>query len=118
MMHFSTRTGLERVGIVGPALELLLGWSAGSGCCAPLQKQVTKRIGKGSPVAAPMPKSVLPCIKNRLTALGGKCSTYLTPMGWPDIYSRCFSQLDGDKDSLSLNGGFYVLITVKLIRDN
>ena len=39
-------------------------------------------------------------------------------MGWPGIYSICFSQLDGDKDSLSLDGGFSVLITVRLIRDN
>ena len=31
MMHFSTGTGLERVGIAGPELELSLGRSAGSG---------------------------------------------------------------------------------------
>ena len=43
---------------------------------------------------------------------------YLTSMGWPDIYSKCFSQFDGDKDSLSLDDGFFVLIAVKLIRDN
>ena len=36
-----------------------LGWSAAFGCRAPLQKQETKRIGGGSPVATPMPKSVL-----------------------------------------------------------
>ena len=44
-----------------------LGWSvldllcrsAGSGRWTPLQKQETKRIGEGSPVAALMPKSVL-----------------------------------------------------------
>ena len=36
-----------------------LGRSANSGCRAPLQKQETKRIGGGSPVASPMPKSVL-----------------------------------------------------------
>ena len=42
MMSFSTGTGLERIGIVGPELEMSLGRSAGSGCCAPLQKQVTK----------------------------------------------------------------------------
>ena len=40
------------------ALELL-GRSAGSRCQAPLQKQETKRIGGGLPVASPMPKSVL-----------------------------------------------------------
>ena len=39
-------------------------------------------------------------------------------MGWPGIYSICFSQLDGDKDSLLLDGGFSFLITVRLIRDN
>ena len=33
--------------------------STDSGCWAPLQKQETKRIDGGSPVASPMPKSVL-----------------------------------------------------------
>ena len=61
MMHFSTRTELECVGIAGPELELSLGRFAGSGRWTPLQKQERKRIGKGSPVAAPMPKSVLSC---------------------------------------------------------
>ena len=37
----------------------LLDWSNVSGRWAPLQKQETKRIGGGSPVASPMPKSVL-----------------------------------------------------------
>ena len=60
MMPFSTRTGLERVGIAGPELELSLGRSAGFGSWTPLQKQETKRIDRGSPVAAPMPKSVIP----------------------------------------------------------
>ena len=39
-------------------------------------------------------------------------------MGWPDIYSICFSQLDDDKDSLLLDGGFSFLIAVRLIRDS
>ena len=43
---------------------------------------------------------------------------YLSPVGWPGIYSICFSQLGDDKDSLSLDGGFSVLIAVRLIRDN
>ena len=60
MMPFSTRTGLERVGIAGPELELSLGRFAGFGSWTPLQKQETKRIDGDSPVAAPMPKSVLP----------------------------------------------------------
>ena len=61
MMHFSTGTGLERVGIAGPELELSLGRSAGSGRWTPLQKQETKRIDGGSPVALPMPMSFLSC---------------------------------------------------------
>ena len=63
MMPFSTGTGLERVGIAGPELELPLGRSAGSGRWTHLQKQETKRIGEGSPVAATMSKSVLSCGK-------------------------------------------------------
>ena len=39
-------------------------------------------------------------------------------MGWLGIYSICFSQLDGDKDSLLLDEGFSFLIAVILIRDN
>ena len=60
MMLFLTGTGLEHVGIVGPELELSLNRSAGTGRWTPLQKQETKKIGGGSPVAAPMPKSILP----------------------------------------------------------
>ena len=37
----------------------LLGQSAVSGRRDPLQKQETKRISGGSPVASPMPKSLL-----------------------------------------------------------
>ena len=36
-------------------------------------------------------------------------SAYLSLMGWLDIYSICFSQLDGDKDSFSLNEDFLSL---------
>ena len=45
-------------------------------------------------------------------------SAYLSPMGWPGIYSICFSQFDGDKDSLLLDGRFSFHIVVRLIRDN
>ena len=45
-------------------------------------------------------------------------SAYLSPMGWPGIYSICFSQLEGDKDSLSLDEGFSILIAIRLIWDN
>ena len=46
---------------LGSSVMDLLGRSTGSGRWTPLQKQETKRIGGGSPVAAPMPKSVLSC---------------------------------------------------------
>ena len=39
-------------------------------------------------------------------------------MGWPGIYSICFSQLDGDKDSFPLAGVFFVFIAIGLLRDN
>ena len=45
-------------------------------------------------------------------------SAYLSPIGCPGIYSICFSQLDGDKDSLLLDDGFSFLIAVRFIRDN
>ena len=47
MMFFSTETGLERVGIVGPELELPLGRFGGSGRSTPLQKQETKGDRRG-----------------------------------------------------------------------
>ena len=53
-----------------------------------------------------------------MDCLEGECVAYLSPMGWPDIYNICFSQLDGDKDSLLLDGGFSFLIAVRLIRNN
>ena len=77
MMLFSTGTGLERVGVVGPdpsfrligdagywivgaGVGLLLRcWTVDSGCGTYLQKQGKKRgSARASPVAAPMPKSV------------------------------------------------------------
>ena len=47
MMPFSTRIGLERVGIAGPELDLLLGWSVGSRRRTPLQKQEKKEGSAG-----------------------------------------------------------------------
>ena len=44
---------------LGWSVLKLLGRSADSGCRAPQQKQETKRIGEGSPVAPSMPKSAL-----------------------------------------------------------
>ena len=39
-------------------------------------------------------------------------------MGWPDIYSICFSQFDDDKDSFPLAGVFSAFIAIGLLRDN
>ena len=36
--------------------------------------------------------------------------TYLSPMGWPGIYSVYYSQLEGSKDSLPLDGIFLAFI--------
>ena len=55
------------------------------------------------------------CLRNEVLVYK---SAYLSSIGWPGIYSICFSQLDGDKDSLLLDEGFSFLITVILIRDN
>ena len=51
MMFFQSELGLS--------LLELLDRSVDSGCRAPLQKQETKRIGEGSPVASSMPKLIL-----------------------------------------------------------
>ena len=90
MMPFSTGTGLERVGIVGPELGQPLGQSTSSRCYVSLQKQETRGDWRGSPVVTPMPKLVLSCGEKRLICLEGECSAYLSPMGWPGIYSICF----------------------------
>ena len=68
MMPYFNRTGLERIGVVGPKIGLLLGWSAGFGCGATdlqslnmalLCKDKKKKGSAGaSPVAAPMLKLV------------------------------------------------------------
>ena len=39
-------------------------------------------------------------------------------MGWPGIYSICFSQLDSDKDSFPLVGIFSAFIATGLLSDN
>ena len=57
-------------------------------------------------------------MREKINCLEGECSAYLSPMGWYGIYSIYFSQLDGDKDSLLLDGGFSFLIAVRLIKDN
>ena len=80
---------------------------------------------RGSAGARPLPFRCLIqffLVEENINCLGNEVlvhkSAYLSPMGWPSIYSICFSQFDGDKDSLLLNGGFSFLIDVRLIRDN
>ena len=68
MMPYFNRTGLERIGVVGPEIGLLLGWSAGSGCAATdlqslnmalLCKDKKKKGSTGASLVAPsMPKSL------------------------------------------------------------
>ena len=110
MMHFSTKTGLERVGITGPVLLAL-----DVGLLCKNKKQ------RGSAGAHPLPLRCLSQFlpgKEKINCLEDEFSAYLSPTGWPSIYSRCFSQLDGDKDSFLLDGGSSFLIDVRLIRDN
>ena len=57
-------------------------------------------------------------MKEKIICLKGECSAYLLPMGWPGIYSICFPQFDGGKDSFPLDGVFSAFIVIGLIRDN
>ena len=81
---FSTRTGLERVRIAGPELELSLGRSVGSGCWTPLQKQEKR----GSAGARSLPLRCLSQffpVEENINFLGNEVlvhkSAYLSPMG-------------------------------------
>ena len=82
MMPFSTGIRLECVGIVGPELELPLGQSDGSGHWTPLQKQETKRIGGGSPVASPMPNSITDERKDQLLRGRMYCVPFTDGVAW------------------------------------
>ena len=75
---------------------------------------------RGSTEARPLPLRCLSqfLMKKEINFLEGECSAYLLPMGWPGIYSICFSQLDGDKDSFPLDVVFSAFIVIRLIRDN
>ena len=55
---FFNRTGLERVRVVEPKLELPLGWSSGSSAALLCKGKKEKWSARASPVAAPMPKLV------------------------------------------------------------
>ena len=54
----------------------------------------------------------------KTNCLRGECSAYLSPLGWLDIYSICFSQLDGGKDYFPLDGVFSAFIVIGLLWDN
>ena len=76
---------------------------------------------RGSAGARPLPLRCLSQFffdEEKINYLESEFSVYLSPTGWPCIYSGGFSQLDGDKDSLLLDRGFSFLIAVILIRDN
>ena len=55
---FFNRTGLERVGVVGPESGLLLDWSAGFGAVLICKDKKEEGSARASLVAAPMSKSV------------------------------------------------------------
>ena len=55
--------------------------------------------------------------EEKINCLKTEFYAYLSPMGWPGIYIKCFSRLDGEKDSLLLDEGFSFLIAFRLIRD-
>ena len=55
---FFNRTGLERVGVVGPELGLLLGWSTDSSVVLLCKNKKEEGSARASSVPAPMPKSV------------------------------------------------------------
>ena len=55
---------------LGLSMLDLLGKSADSGRWTPLQKRETKRIGRGSPIASPMPKSVP--VEEKINCLGNE----------------------------------------------
>ena len=82
MMPFQSELGLS-------VLDLL-GRSAVSGRWAPLQKQETKRIGRGSSVASLMPKSILSegredqLLREWISVLK---SAYLSLIRWHSIYN-------------------------------
>ena len=63
---FFNRTGLERIGVVGSELGLLLDWSTGSSAALLYKDKKEKGSTRASPVAASMPMSV-PRREKRLT---------------------------------------------------
>ena len=118
MMLFFNRTGLERVGVVGPDLDCCWAGLQALYVALPCRKeQERRRPGRGF-ARGRSDALVSFFLRKKIDCLEGECVAYLSLMGWPGIYSICFSRLDGDKDSLLLDGGFSFLIAVRLIRNN
>ena len=57
-------------------------------------------------------------MREKIDYLEAECFAYLSPTGWPGIYSICFSQLDGGKDFFPLDGVFSAFIAIGLLMDN
>ena len=81
MMPFFNQTGLERVGTVGSEAGLLLGWSASSNVALLCKNKKGKGSAGGSPVTAPMRKSVLQLMRKDRLLRGRMFFAYLSPMG-------------------------------------
>ena len=79
---------------------------------SPLQKQETKGDRRGLARRHSDVKVSSSLWRERIKYLEGECSAYLLPMGWPGIYSICFSQLDGGKDSFPFDGVFSAFIVI------
>ena len=60
MMPFFNRTGLERVGVVGPEPGLLSNWSASFDAVLLCKDKKKEGSARASPVASLMPKSIPP----------------------------------------------------------
>ena len=89
-----------------------LGWSP---WLWTLDSSAKNKKQKGSAGACPLPLRCLSQFlpeKENINCFESESSAYLSLMGWPGIYSRCFSRLDGEKDSLLLDERFYFLIVV------
>ena len=121
MMLFSTRTGLERVESLGRNWNCRWAGPLALDVGLPCKNKKERGLAGARPLPLRCLSQFFPveeninCLRNEVLV---HKFAYLSPMGWPGIYSICFFQLDGDKDSLLLDGGFSFLITVKLIRDN
>ena len=110
---FFNRIGLERIRVVRPEIGLLLGWFADSRCSTPLQRQERRKGQRGlRPWSIRCLSQFLAERKDKLLR-GRMCLrmfAYLSPIGWPDIYSVYYSQLKGSKDYFPFDGIFLTFI--------